>query len=184
MSIYEKIPVKSANRLLCGGQIINVSSVSAEGIPDVMTAAWNCPFDSDEVLVVLDKGHTTTANIIATEKFVISIPSQPDIALINKVGSAHGRDVGDKFVWADVKSEKSEKLSIPVLPDALAYIECELTEKDVFIKIGVCLGKVVNIYVKKGLWNAENSHFAEGMKQTMRYVYEGLYLIDGKEVKI
>ena len=53
MSIYEKIPVKSANRLLCGGQIINVSSVSAEGIPDVMTAAWNCPFDSDEVLVVL-----------------------------------------------------------------------------------------------------------------------------------
>lgn len=182
--MYKKINVRAANRLLCGGQIINISSVSSDGIHDVMTAAWNCPFDADQVLVVLDRGHTTTANILANGKFVISIPSEKDIEIINKVGSAHGRDVGDKFVWARVKPDSSPVLDLQVLPDALAYIECELTEKEVFEKTGVCIGKAVNIYVKDGLWNDEGSHFAEGMKLTLSYVHEGLYRINGREVSI
>ena len=182
--MYKKINNRAANRLLCGGQIINISSVSDDGVSDVMTAAWNCPFDADQVLVVLDRGHTTTANIADNGKFVISIPSEADIAVINRVGSVHGRDVGDKFEWAGVSSEKSEVLGLKVLPNALAYIECELAEKDVLDKTGVCIGKVVNIYVKDGLWNDEESHFAEGMKLTISYVHEGLYRINGREVKV
>ena len=112
--MYKKINVRAANRLLCGGQIINISSVSSDGIHDVMTAAWNCPFDADQVLVVLDRGHTTTANILANGKFVISIPSEKDIEIINKVGSVHGRDVGDKFVWAGVKPDSSPVLNLQV----------------------------------------------------------------------
>lgn len=182
--MYKKLSTRTANRLLCGGQIINISSVSPDGVSDVMTAAWNCPYDADQVLIVLDRGHTTTANILDNGKFVISIPSEDDIRTINKVGSAHGRDVGDKFVWAGIESDKSQVLGLKVIPNALAYIECELINGDVLDKTGVCLGKAVNIYVKDGLWDDEGSHFGEGMKLTLSYVHEGLYRVNGREVKV
>lgn len=182
--MYKNLPARAANRLLCGGQIINVSSVSAEGVYDVMTAAWNCPYDADQVLVVLDKGHTTTANIIADGRFVISVPSERDIQVINKVGSAHGRDTGDKFAWAGITPETSEKLGLKVIPGALAYIECELLDAEVLRKTGICLGTAVNVYVKEELWDENGSHFAEGMKHTMSYVHEGLYRVNGREVHV
>ena len=95
--MYKKLPPGAANRLTCGGQMVTVATSSKEGVGDIMTAAWNTPYDSDQVLVVLDRGHTTTKNIIETGKFVVAIPHEGQIADINRVGSIHGRDSGDKF---------------------------------------------------------------------------------------
>lgn len=182
--MYQTITTRAANRLTSGGQIITVATTSKDGVADVMTAAWNCPYDSDQVLVVLDLGHTTTKNILETGKFVVAIPSNKQIYTINKVGSAHGRDTGDKFVWAKADSEVSPTLGIKVLKDCLAYIECELTNASVLEQTGVCLGKAVNIYVKEGLWDDVNSSFAEGLKQAVHYIKEDQYLSGGDIITV
>ncbi len=182
--MYKDLTVRCANRLISGGQIVNISSVSKSGVADVMTAAWNTPYDSDQVLVVLDQGHTTTANIIETQKFVLSIPTEDQIALINKVGSAHGRDTGDKFEYAGVKADISEKLGLKVLPDAMAYIECELTDLETLKKTGVCIGKAVSIKVREDLWNSSDDSFGEGFKKTLHYISENKYYVDGRIVEV
>lgn len=176
------LPPSKASRFVCAGQIVTVSTKSTENIFDVMTAAWNCPFDSDQVLVVLDKGHTTTKNIIETKKFVLSIVSKEHLNSILKVGSQHGRDVGDKFSWADLEYDVTEKLGLHVLKDVLAYIECELSEPEVLEKTGVCIGKAINIKVKEGLYNEDTDSFIEGAKQTIRYVSNTEFVTGGTKL--
>ena len=55
--MYKKLTPRAANRLTSGGQIVTVATTSKEGVADIMTAAWNTPYDSDQVLVVLDRSH-------------------------------------------------------------------------------------------------------------------------------
>ena len=73
--MYRELPVEEAYHIQTGGPLIMIASVSEDGTADVMTAAWNAPFDTDQPLVVLDKSHTTSANILATGRYVICIVS-------------------------------------------------------------------------------------------------------------
>ena len=59
--------------------------------------------------------------------------------------------------WAKITPVTSEVLGIKTLPDALAYIECELVDLETLKKTGVCIGKAVNITVKEELWDEEHS---------------------------
>ena len=182
--MYKELSPHCANRLTSGGQIVNVSTVSKEGVPDVMTAAWNTPFAADEVLVVLDLPHTTTKNILETGKFVVSIPDETKIREINKVGSRHGAETGDKFAWAGITPVETPRLGIRAMPDALAYIECELTDPEVAAKTGVCIGKAVAVRVKEELWDDGRSSCEEGFRRTLHYVTENTYYVGGRILKV
>lgn len=182
--MLKQIETRAANRLTSGGQIVNVSTVSKEGVADVMTAAWNTPYDSDQVLVVLAKEHTTTRNIIETGKFVVTIPHEGQIEAINKVGSIHGRDSGDKFEWAGITPEVSAKLGFKIMPDPLACIECELLDRETLVKTGVCIGRAISISVQEGLWDAEKSSFAAGFSRTLHYITESAYYTNGRIIAV
>lgn len=182
--MYKTLVPRDASRLVGGGQIVTVASVSKEGVPDCMTAAWNTAYDSDQVLVVLDLGHTTTRNILDTGKFVVGIPDESLVKEILKVGSEHGRVTGDKFKWVGIAPEKSAKLGIDVIPGQMAYIECELGDKDVFEKTGVAIGKAVNITVKEELWDDESSSFGKGYQHNLHYVSGEVFCTGGTLIKV
>lgn len=174
--MYKSIPERCAARVLSGGPIVTVSSQSSDGVADIMTAAWNCPFDSNIVQVTLDLGHTTSENIKNTGKFVLGIPSKDQVEEIMKAGSVHGRDVGDKFDKLSIPYEFSEKLGLKVLRDQLAYIECELFDFDIFAKSGICLGKAVSLYVQDKEWNDSEECFLDGAKHTLHHVKDNIFL--------
>jgi flavin reductase (DIM6/NTAB) family NADH-FMN oxidoreductase RutF len=184
MAKYIDLIPRDVSRIVGGGQVVNVSTISKDGVPDVMSAAWNTAFDSDKLLVVLDLGHTTTKNIIETGRFVVGVPSAEQVKEVFKVGSAHGRDTGDKFKWAGIEAETSRTLKIPVIPGEMAYIECELMEPEVFKKTGVAIGKAVGVYAREDLWDNATSSFGEGFKHVMHYINESSYYADGKITKI
>lgn len=181
--MYQSLDVSLAYRILGGGQLINVSTLSKDGVADVMTAAWNTLFNVDMPLVVLDQGHTTTQNILDTAKFVISVPDEHLVKTAVKVGSAHGRDTGDKFVFAGVTPELSDTFKIPVIPGALAYIECELADMDLFKKNGIALGKAVSLKVKADLWDDKEQNFKEGYTKLLHSVNEEFFYADGRFVR-
>ncbi len=183
MANYIDLTPRATNRIVGGGQLINVSTLSKDGVPDVMSAAWNTAYDSDMLLVVLDLGHTTTKNIIETGRFVVSVPSIEQVKAVYKVGSAHGCDTGDKFKWAGIASEPSRTLKIPVIPGELAYIECELQEPEIFKKTGVAIGKAVGVRVRADLWDEKTSSFGEGYRHMLHYINESEFYADGKIVK-
>ena len=130
---------------------------------DIMTAAWNTPYDSDRVLVVLDRGHTTTKNIVETGNSWSRFRMEGQIADINRVGSIHGRDSVTSSPGR--RSLRLLKSSGSRSPDALVYIECEPSILRHLQKTGVCIGKAVNITVKEEL-DEEHSSFAAGFAKT------------------
>ena len=178
---YQKVDVSEAFRVYTGGGTVTVATTSEQGVSDIMTAAWNCPFDASEILVVLASTHTTTENILKTSKFVVAIPEASQKEQILNVGSVHGRDCGDKFAATGVPFELSEKLQIMVLPNCLAYFECELADKELLAKTGICMGHVINLYVREGLWNEEEHSFAKGAKLSLHHVTEDKFLTGGAE---
>lgn len=177
--MYLKIAPELAYRVMTGGPVINISTKSASGVSDVMTAAWNCPFDGGEMLAVLDRGHTTSANILATGKYVISIPSLEQKELVLKAGSKHGRDCGDKFEALGLPSEVSQEWGLKVIAGSMAYIECELCDRDLFAATGILRGKVKNVYVQEEMWNKAAENFDPGCRHTLHHVSSAIFVSGG-----
>lgn len=168
--MYKNIDNSLAYRVFSGGPLVCIFTKSSNGVPDGMTAAWSCPFDPDVLLLVLDKDHTTSENIRHTKKFVIALPSNEQNHIALALGSVHGRDVGNKLQVKNIQIEKSQKFGLNVMKDALAYFECELQDEKLFSEKGICLSKVVNVYVKEELWNDKDECFNPGFKKTLHHV--------------
>ncbi len=178
--MYINIDPKELYHVLGGGQLINISTVSKDGIFDVMTCAWNTMFDTDQPLTVLAREHTTTKNILDTGRYVIALPTKNDIALIKKVGSEHGAVTGDKFKWAGINPEFSQKMHIPVIPRALAYIECEMLMRDMFEKTGILVGQAQSVLVDELCYDQELRAFVPGVEHILHNVDEDRFYCEGK----
>lgn len=178
--MYLEIPCDRSYRLLTGGPLIMIASRSAEGVADVMSCAWNCPFDHDEMMPVLDTSHTTVANILATGILTICIPSVDQGRTIMAVGHLHGRDCGDKFAATSTPSITGRN-GIRVVPDCLAYLECELLNAELLRSMGLCHCRVVRAAVAEECWDREQEHFGAGMRRTVHHV-TGSLLISGGEL--
>ncbi len=177
---YKAIDLQQVFRLLGGGQTINISTISKDGVYDVMTAAWNTLYNMDEPLVVLDRNHTTSQNILDTHKYVIALPNKDLITNLKKVGSAHGKDVGDKFKWAGITPGFSEQFKIPFISGSIAYFECELSMEKIFDDTGILVGKCINAMVQEDLFDFEHNVFDPGMKQLLHSLDEERFLAGGE----
>lgn len=174
---YKALDLQQVFRVLGGGQTINISTISKNGVYDVMTAAWNTLYNMDEPLVVLDRNHTTSQNILDTHKYIIALPGKDLIGKLKQVGSAHGHDVGDKFKWAGITPEFTEKFKLPYIPGSLAYFECELSMEKIFDDTGILVGKCVNAMVREELFDFKRNVFDPGLKQLLHTLDEDSFLV-------
>ncbi len=181
--MYKNIESNLAYRAFTGGPMICIFTKSKAGTPNGMSAAWNCPFDTDELILVLDKEHTTSENIRNGSKIVVAVPSSNQISEILKLGSIHGRDCSvNKFVEQNVDTEESELFKFPVIKGALAYFECELNDKALFEDKGICLVKVKNCYVQENMWDEASKSFKKGCLNSLHHVSEAVFCTGGELV--
>ncbi len=180
--MYKNIDITLAYRVFSGGPLVCIFTKSSNDVPDGMTAAWSCPFDPDVLLLVLDKDHTTSENIRHTKKFVVALPSEDQKKTALDLGSVHGRDVGNKLQIKDVKTEKSQKFGLDVMSGALAYFRCALQDEMLFEEEGICLSKVVNVYVKDDSWDDKEECFNPGFKRTLHHVTGSTFCSGGELV--
>ena len=61
--MYKKLTPRAANRLTSGGQIVTVATTSKEGVADIMTAAWNTPYDRDRKSTRLNSSHNVISRM-------------------------------------------------------------------------------------------------------------------------
>ena len=78
--------------------------------------------------------------------------------------------------------EKSEKFCFKTLKGANAYFECELTDLDLLKDKGICLCKVVNVYVKEELFDEKTQSFVPGCLNTLHHVSGGSFSTSGEIV--
>lgn len=178
--MYIELDTQKVHSIMGGGQIINVSTISKDGVPDVMTCAWNTTYDYDKPLAVLALEHTTTKNILQTGRYVIALPTKDALDTFKKVGSEHGSATGDKFKWAGITPVYSKLFHIPVIPNALAYIECELLMKDMFEKTGILVGQAKSVLVDAKAFDKVGDAFIPGVEKVVHHVDGVNFYSEGK----
>lgn len=113
------------------------------GIPNCMNAAWGGISDDREISVCISAGHKTTANILHSKAFTISMATADRLVACDYVGIVSGNKVPDKFARAGFHATASEFVNAPLIDELPMAVECELVSYDP----DTCrlVGKIVNV---------------------------------------
>jgi flavin reductase (DIM6/NTAB) family NADH-FMN oxidoreductase RutF len=151
---YSDIPPAEAYRLLNTGGLALVCTRSADGRYDLAPVAWNCPLDYDpvsRVLVVMDPGHRTVANIEAAKEFALALPTWMQRDLVERAGSVSGREV-DKYREFGIRAALAGSVDALVPEDVAARVECRLLEIHRIGSVALIAGEVVAARAVADAW--------------------------------
>ena len=127
----KKVSVKTskANRLINYGTVVLVTS-SAGGKDDITPVAWNTPLSHDPMLVGVSvaKKHCSHELIDKSGEYVINVPSAEMLPKVAYCGSVSGRSV-DKFKESGLESQAAKTVSVPLISECIAHIECRVIQK-------------------------------------------------------
>jgi flavin reductase (DIM6/NTAB) family NADH-FMN oxidoreductase RutF len=95
----------------------------------VMAVGWTTTvsFVPPMLLVGIDGGALTCANIRKTKEFVVALPHEGMAREVLFAGTHHGRKT-DKFKETGLRTQAAAKVKAPLIADAVANFECKLVE--------------------------------------------------------
>ena len=129
---------------LCYPQpVFILAAYGADGTPNCMNAAWGGISETQEVSVCISAGHKTTANILCSKAFTISMATAEQVTACDYVGIVSGNAVPDKFARAGFHATPSEFVHAPLIDELPMAMECELISYDP--KSCRLVGKIVNV---------------------------------------
>lgn len=153
------IPLNKAYSLLTGGPTVLVTSKSPDGRDNVMANAWNTVFNMDpsQVIVVFDLEHNSTANILKTGEFGISVPGTNLRVEMLTAGGKHLREIEeDKFTYAHLQKLAPQVIGAPLVEGALGHLECRVMDMGLLASTGIALAEVVAARVEADYWNGDS----------------------------
>lgn len=127
---------------LLPGQIVLVSTVNAEGVPNLAPKSWitMAAFAGPMIAFGCNVEHTTYQNILSTGEFVINIPGEPLTERIWPLMRYHGiervRHCGFTF-------SPAQKVKPPLIKECAAHLECEFDSHRLYDNEVVIFGKIV-----------------------------------------
>lgn len=130
---------------------IMIATYDANGVPDVMMAAWGGQRSYQEIEFNLGS-HKTTDNILLKKAFCVSFADERTLKESDYFGIVSGNDVPDKVACAGFTAVKSPNVDAPIIQEYLLTLECTLVSIDDF---GHVIGKVVNVSADESVLNAE-----------------------------
>ncbi len=122
-----------------------VAAYDENGVPCALNAAWVQICDTDKVALFIDADHKTTANILQTKAFTVSIADEAHMAEADFLGIATGNKMPDKFARSGLTAVRSEFVNAPVIPEFPVTLECELAEVAETPSLYAVIGKIVNV---------------------------------------
>ena len=128
-----------------------LAAYGPDGVPNCMNAAWGGISEAQEVSVCISEGHKTTACILHSKAFTISMATADQIAACDYVGITSGNRVPDKFARAGFHATASEFVNAPLIDELPMAMECELVSYDP--KSCRLVGKIVNVSADESILN-------------------------------
>ena len=113
--------------------VLIVAAYDAEGTPNAMNAAWGG----------ISEDHKTTANILASGAFSVSVADAEHVTECDYVGVVSGNDQPNKLAKAGLHTEKSAFVNAPVLVELPMALECRLKSYDA--ESCRLVGEIVNV---------------------------------------
>ena len=120
-----------------------LAAYGPDGVPNCMNAAWGGISETQEVSVCLSAGHKTTANILHSRAFTISMATADQLVACDYVGITSGNRVPDKFARAGFHAVPSDFVNAPLIAELPRAMECELVSYD--SETCRLVGKIVNV---------------------------------------
>lgn len=122
-----------------------VAAYDANGIVCALNAAWAQICAMDKVALFIDDDHKTTANIIQSKAFTVSIADVPNMKVADFFGIATGNKMSDKFERTGYHAVKSEFVNAPIITEFPVTLECELAEVVNTEHLHAVVGKIINV---------------------------------------
>lgn len=130
-----------------------LAAYDAEGQPNAMNVAWGGIHYDDQIAMCISAGHKTTANILATKAFTVSMADVDHLVACDFVGIASGNKIADKFEQAGFTHTRSEFVNAPIINELPMTIECELLSYDP--EMCTLIGRIVNVSADERILDAE-----------------------------
>ena len=120
-----------------------VAAYDEDGRPNAMNAAWGGIDYDDRLNLCLSAGHKTTANILASRAFTVSMATADRLVACDYVGVVSGNKEADKLAKAGFHAVRSEFVNAPVIEELPMAVECELVSYDP--ESCHLVGRIVNV---------------------------------------
>lgn len=120
-----------------------LAAYDAEGRPNAMNVAWGGIHYDDQIAMCISAGHKTTANILASKAFTVSMADVDHLVACDYVGVASGNKVADKFEKAGFTHTRSEFVNAPIINELPMTLECKLVSYDP--ETCALVGRIVNV---------------------------------------
>jgi len=109
-----------------------LTSVDAEGRPNVMTIGWANPgviWTRPILVIFVRPSRFTYGNIEATMQFAVGVPSDDMAEACLHCGSASGRD-HDKFADCGFSTTQAQTVAAPLIDQCVMHYECRVVHKN------------------------------------------------------
>lgn len=132
--------------------VLIVGSYDENGVANAMNAAWGAIYDSDQVILCLDKSHKTTRNIAETKAFTLSFATVETVRAADYVGIFSGNDIPEKISKVGWTVRKSDRVDAPIINELPVVMECTLLRIDGDEHV---IGRIVNVSVDESVLGAD-----------------------------
>lgn len=116
-----------------------------------MNVAWGGIDYDDQINMCLAADHKTTANILDTKAFTVSMATEAQLIACDYVGIVSGNKEPNKFEKAGFHATKSEFVNAPIIEELPMTIECELVSYDE--EMYHLVGKIINVSADESILN-------------------------------
>lgn len=130
-----------------------LAAYDENGKPNAMNAAWGGIHYDDQIAMCISAGHKTTANILASKAFTVSMADVANLVACDYVGVVSGNKEPDKFAKAGFTASKSEFVNAPLINELPMALECELISYDP--ETCNLIGRIVNVSADEKILDAQ-----------------------------
>lgn len=158
----EERPAQEAARLLLGGPVALVTS-TWRGQENVAPVAWHMPLASVPPLVgiAIEQSRYSADLIAHAGEFALNFPKRPFLHHVQYLGGLSGADI-DKFEATQWETFAASSITSPLLQDCVAWIECEVVDKQPFGDHILFVGLVVAVRVDPASYDTDRRQWRLG----------------------
>lgn len=120
-----------------------LAAYDENGVPNAMNVAWGGIHYDDQIAMCISANHKTTANILASKAFTVSMADKEHLVACDYVGVVSGNKVEDKFKKAGFTDTKSKFVNAPIINELAMCFECKLISYDP--ETCNLIGEIVNV---------------------------------------
>ncbi len=115
--------------LLNPGSVVIISAGDGK-VDNLFSVTWNMPVRKDPSMVAILSGkrHYSYPFMATTGEFGVNVPTAGLVDAVLGCGTVTGHDGVDKFERFGITREKAQKIKAPLIEEAMANLECRVSQ--------------------------------------------------------